>query len=116
MKKCLKFFVATSLLFSFPGFSFAQSLIGGVINTYWQVTSVDICNNRVALPVIAVGINIGDKVMLIQMQGAAIDTSDSPAYGTIQSYNDAGNYELLTVLDVTNNIITFQETILRSYD
>lgn len=94
----------------------AQSLIGGVINTYWPVISVDMCNNRVALPVIAVGINIGDKVLLMQMQGAAIDTSDSPAYGTIQSYNGAGNYELLTVLDVTNNIITFEETLLRTYN
>ncbi|HYV91000.1 MAG TPA: gliding motility-associated C-terminal domain-containing protein [Chitinophagales bacterium] len=96
--------------------SSAQTQIGGVINTYWPVTSFDMCNNRVGLPMIAVGINIGDKVLLMQMQGADIDTSDSPSYGTVSNYNGAGNYELLTVLDVTNNIITFQEILLRSYD
>src|SRR5438874_682696 len=67
--------------------STAQTQIGGVINTYWQVISVDFCNNRVALPVIAVGINIGDKVLLMQMQGALIDSSDSPTYGTVVNDN-----------------------------
>jgi gliding motility-associated-like protein len=102
------------VLFARPALT--QSVIGGTINSYWPVISVDICNNRVALPSIVVGVNIGDKMLLMQMQGAIIDTSDSPSYGTITDYNGAGNYELLTVSDVTNNIITFQEAIMRSYD
>lgn len=93
----------------------AQTIIGATINSYWPVISVDVCNNRVALPAIVVGVNIGDKMLLMQMQGAIIDTSDTPAYGTILDYNGAGNYELLTVANVTNNIITFQEAIMRTY-
>jgi len=107
---------ALLLLFLFEMKCDAQQLIGGIINTYWPVISVDICNNRVSLNAIAVGVNIGDKMLLMQMQGASIDTSDSPAYGTVTNYNDAGHYELLTVSDVTNNIITFQQTITRTYD
>jgi hypothetical protein len=55
----------------------AQTSISGIINTYWQVISVDVCNNRVSLPVIAVGIANGDKVILMQMSGAEINTDDA---------------------------------------
>ncbi|MEO5673367.1 MAG: hypothetical protein ABIQ74_01855, partial [Chitinophagales bacterium] len=96
--------------------TYSQTLIGGVINSYWQVTSVDFCNNRVALPAIIAGINTGDKMLLMQMQGALIDTSDTPAYGAIVNYSGAGKYELLTVGNVNNNIITFQETMLNNYN
>src|SRR5215217_1747061 len=116
MKRKWKLLTAVLIIFSCTSSYRAQAQIGGIINTYWPVSSVDICNNRVALPLIAVGINIGDKVLLMQMQGAEIDTSDTPTYGTVTDYNDAGNAELLTVSDVTNNVITFEEIILRSYD
>src|SRR5215467_3364739 len=115
MKRAWKTLIAGIILFSsFTKLVGAQTLIGGIINSYWPVTSIDICHSRVSLPMIPKGINIGDKVLLIQVKGAEIDTSDSPSYGTIINYNDAGHYELLTVLDVTNNIITFQEIISRT--
>ncbi|MBX7109070.1 MAG: gliding motility-associated C-terminal domain-containing protein [Chitinophagales bacterium] len=107
-------FTCLAITFTVP--SFGQTNISGIINSYWQVIAVDFCNNRVALPAIAVGIANGDKVLLIQMTGAAIDQADAASYGSITGYQDAGNYEWLTVADVTNNIITFKETILRSYD
>ena len=63
-----------SLMFIFvlssTNISSAQTLIGGVINNYWQVISVDMCNNRVALPMIVVGVNVGDKMMLMQIHPA----------------------------------------------
>ncbi|MEO6168661.1 MAG: T9SS type B sorting domain-containing protein [Chitinophagales bacterium] len=95
---------------------FGQTTLSGIVNNYWEVISVDFCNNRVALPAIAVGIANGDKVMLVQMTGATIDQADAATYGTVIDYLGAGNYEFLTVSDVNNNIITFKETIIRSYD
>lgn len=106
----------TLLLFLQAIPSSGQSTIFGIINNYWEVISVDFCNNRVALPAIATGIANGDKVMLIQMTGAEIDQTDAASFGTITAYQDAGNYELLTVADVNNNIITFKEAMLRNYD
>lgn len=99
-----------------PANGLAQTALSGVINSYWEVISVDFCNNRVALPAIAVGIANGDKVMLIQMTGAEIDQADAAAYGTVTNFAEAGNYELLTVGDVNNNVITFNEAILLNYD
>ncbi|MBK9733040.1 MAG: gliding motility-associated C-terminal domain-containing protein [Chitinophagaceae bacterium] len=114
LKKIIVFIFC--LLVSFAAPSFGQTNISGIINNYWEVVAVDFCNNLVALPAIAVGIANGDKVMLIQMTGAEINQTDAATYGTITSYQDAGNYELLTVANVNNNIITFQETMLRNYD
>jgi hypothetical protein len=107
------FCAATLFLLVIPALSFGQTAISGIINSYWEVISVDFCNNRVALPGIAVGIANGDKVMLIQMTGAETDITDAPTYGTVTDYLEAGNYELLTILDINNNVITFNEALLK---
>ena len=93
----------------------AQTVIGGVINSYSAVTSVDICNNRAAVFTTA-GFNVGDRVMLIQMNGADIDLADAASYGTVSNIGDAGNYEILTIASINVNIVEFQERIMRDYD
>jgi uncharacterized repeat protein (TIGR01451 family) len=48
----------------------------------------------------------GDVVMLYQPRGASIDTTNTPTYGTISGYGNAGNYELRSVRSVAGNVIT----------
>ena len=57
----------------------------------------------------------GDLVLIIQMQGADITTTNNSAYGTITNYNNVGNYELKTVYNVSGNQIYFCEGLSRSY-
>lgn len=57
----------------------------------------------------------GDLVMVIQMQGATITTTDDANYGNITAYNNTGNYELKTVLSISTNTITFCEALTKSY-
>ncbi len=92
--------------------------ISGIINEYAEVTAVDFCNNLVALATIneAQQFVVGDKVLVIQMNGATIDLTDSPTYGSISSYGNTGNYEVLTIQSINANIITFQFAMLRNYD
>ncbi len=52
----------------------------------------------------------GDVVMLYQARGATIDTTNTPAYGTINIYGNAGNYELRTVRSVSGNVIELDGT------
>ncbi|KFE60795.1 OmpA family protein [Hyalangium minutum] len=47
----------------------------------------------------------GDLVFIIQMQGATIDTSNSPTYGAITSLNSAGFHEFAVVRRVEGNTI-----------
>jgi uncharacterized repeat protein (TIGR01451 family) len=59
----------------------------------------------------------GDLLMIIQMQGATIDTTNSPTYGTLSALNGAGKYELVTAASVTGNTITLNSGcgLLNSY-
>jgi hypothetical protein len=51
-------------------------------------------------------IAVGDLLLIIQMQGATIDTTDTISYGTVTSLNSAGLYELVTIGAIAGNTIT----------
>jgi hypothetical protein len=40
-----------------------------------------------------------DLLLMIQMMGATIDTTDTPSYGTVTNFNNAGRWEFVTVSD-----------------
>ncbi len=86
-----------------------------VINSYTEVLAYDICTNSVAVAD-AVSYNAGDTVLLIQMMGAVIDTSNTSAFGTIIDYRNAGNYEMNYVASVSGNSIALRNKLTRSYD
>lgn len=48
----------------------------------------------------------GDLLMLYQAQGAAIDTTDTTAYGNVTALNGAGLHEFIEVASVAGNTIT----------
>jgi gliding motility-associated-like protein len=100
------------VLFSF--FSNAQN-IGGVINIYTKVQTINYCSNTVTVAD-ASAYNVGDKVLMIQMQGGNISTNDDPLYGLMLLYNGAGNYEVQKIKSKIGNTITFEFNIDRFYD
>jgi uncharacterized repeat protein (TIGR01451 family) len=65
-----------------------------------QVTDASDLNDPALGPLEA-----GDLVFIIQMQGASIDTSDSPSYGTVTHLNGAGLHEFASVLRVQGNTL-----------
>ncbi len=48
----------------------------------------------------------GDLLLIVQMAGASIDTTDTPNYGALTSLNNAGRHEFVTVNNVNDNVIT----------
>ena len=89
------------------------SNISGIINNYASVTGIG--SQSVSLSS-TIGFVSGDRVLLIQMKGAEIDTSNTASFGTINSYHDAGNYEMLTISSISSTTITFATPILRTYN
>ena len=89
--------------------------ISGIINTYTPVTAIDVCKNAVTVGS-ANGFTVGSRVLLIQMKGVQINTTNSTAFGDITSYDDAGNYEFANIQSITGNQITFVNTIQRTYN
>ena len=89
--------------------------IRNVINDYAAVTAFNSCTNKLLLDD-ASAYNIGDTVLLIQMKGAAIDSSNSTNFGTITSYNNAGNYEFNYIKNKTGNEVELKNVLLYQYD
>jgi hypothetical protein len=57
----------------------------------------------------------GDKVLIIQMQGALFYESDNPDYGKLRNRVDAGNYEFARIASVNANTIVLEHNLLRNY-
>ncbi|MBI3260601.1 MAG: T9SS type A sorting domain-containing protein [Ignavibacteriae bacterium] len=92
-----------------------DSLISGVVNIYTPVLAIDnACFASVTVGN-STGFNNNDKVLIIQMQGAEIDTTNTSQYGKITAFNNAGNYEFARIRSVNTNTIFLNSPLLRSY-
>jgi gliding motility-associated-like protein len=114
MKLSLKYFIVLfSILCFFYRVSAQTTNVSGIINSYTSISSI---GSQSVNAVTTSGFAIGDKVLLIQMKGASIDTTNTSNFGTITSYNEAGNYEMLVISAITSTTITFTNPILRTYN
>ncbi len=86
-----------------------------VINIYTEVLAYNICTNQITVTNDS-GYFVGDTVLLIQMKGAVIDTSNTAAFGTILDYRNAGNYEFNYISQKTGNVLTFKNKLTKNYD
>ncbi len=92
--------------------------ISGIINnTFTKVNSVDAGSNLVNVVSIA-GFTLGDTVLLIQMQGATGNTTNSASFGDITSMGNAGNYEFNVIcsIDTLSKNLTLENIFAGSYD
>ncbi len=87
--------------------------VNTVVNQY-AVLGADAAVGANSIGVTAIGdltsatlgpLSAGDLVMIIQMQGATIDASDTAQYGTVTALNNAGRYEIIGVAGTTGNTI-----------
>lgn len=69
------------------------------------ITVTDIADLDSPLPELG-PLQADDVLMIIQMQGASIDTSNTSSYGTVTNLNGAGLYEIVYVSSVSGNVIT----------
>ena len=91
------------------------TIISGVINDYSPITAVNLCDNKFTIED-ATNYKTGDTVLLIQMKGAIIDTTNTANFGTIIDYKNAGNYEFNYIKAKTGNVIELKNKLTRQYD
>jgi gliding motility-associated-like protein len=114
MKSICKYYLLTIFLVCFLFKANAQiTNISGIINSYASVAGIG--SQSISVPSSS-GFLIGDKVLLIQMKGTTIDTSNTLNFGTINTYNDAGNYEMLVISSISSSTIIFTTPISRTYN
>ncbi|WP_341901524.1 PKD domain-containing protein [Fluviicola taffensis] len=94
-------------------FNQIDAQISGVINQYTPVTNIS-CNEVEVWD--ASVFSVGDRVLIIQMKGADINTSNTAAFGTVTNYNSSGHYEFATISSISGNLVSFQYRLLNSYE
>lgn len=57
----------------------------------------------------------GDLLMIVQVQGADINTANDSNYGSITNYNNTGKYEVVTVYNISGNTIFTCGNLKNSY-
>lgn len=92
----------------------AQELISGQINTYAKVTAVGIDYvDIVADP----GFSIPDTLLLIQMKGVQVDSTDGSSSGGVNYFHGTtGYYEFLVVQSIVGTTVSFTANIMGAYD
>lgn len=106
-----RFFIQLFLIYIAPSLVNAQ--LSGVVNIYAPVLTVT-CNTISVQS--SAGFFANDRVLIIQMQGAIIDTTQTSSFGNIISIGNAGNYEFATVSVVNGNDISLKRSLKRNYD
>ena len=82
------------------------SVSNTVVNKYTALSAdASVGDSQIAVSEVSElgSLSAGDLVLIIQMQGALIDNSNSANYGNITSYNGAGNHEMIYVDRIADN-------------
>lgn len=87
----------------------------GVINVYAKVLAIDSCENTLFVQT-AKGFAEGDRILIIQMKGATIDTTDSPNFGTILEYGFSGSYEIARIKTIKGLFFTLESRMVSPFD
>jgi gliding motility-associated-like protein len=86
-----------------------------VINAYTEINSFDECENELQVGSTS-EFNIGDTVLIMQMKGASVDSSNSDQFGSISDIGNSGNYEFNYVANISGNRIQLRNKVDRSFD
>lgn len=100
-------------------FQFSMSPLFAQNNTYTAITSPStlVANSTTSFTVnSATSFAIGNKVLIIQMKGTSIETTDNSNYGDITSIGNAGNYEFAIISNISGNDITLENCLINDYD
>ncbi|MBK8566358.1 MAG: PKD domain-containing protein [Saprospiraceae bacterium] len=107
--------ITQAVILSFlPFLLFSQVQISGIINDYGKVYSIDPCEAKLTV-FNPSAFTQGAKVMLVQMKGATINTSNSGSFGNINEIGGAGLHELGEVKSVTGNDVYLKHELLNVY-
>lgn len=104
------------LAFSMSFFSLSgQDDLSGTINIYTSVLNFETCEATLEVSD-ATGFEIGMEVLLIQMKGATVNTTNTSTFGAVEDIGSAGLYERNEIEAIDGNSITLRFTLENEYD
>ncbi|MEN0051997.1 MAG: hypothetical protein AAF806_33335, partial [Bacteroidota bacterium] len=109
--------IGTTLFCALLSTSFAQNTsISDQVNDYAKVEDIDYCQSALVVGSTS-GFRVGNKVILIQMQGASIEENEeSRMFGTVLELNEAGLYEKGNIRAIRGDSIFLENQLLNTYN
>ena len=89
--------------------------VSGVVNSYCAISAISVPSNTVTVDN-ASGLYNGEPVLIIQMKGASVTSTNTASYGNISAIGDAGNYEFNTICSITGNQVMLHNKLVNAYD
>ena len=86
---------------------------GTVVNSYAAVSSISGSNVNVSS---TTGFTAGGRAIIVQMQGATVDRTDTSTHGDISSYGTAGRFEYVEIQSVGGGVITLTAAPTITFD
>jgi len=112
--KLIQFFTLAAFIFLSQFLRAQTTSISGIVNSYHKAVEIIAAKACVRVSSTA-GLANNDKVMLIQMKGASINTSNSASFGDTTNLNEAGNYEINTVCNIVGDSVFLVYMIKNQY-
>ncbi|MEL6922593.1 MAG: PKD domain-containing protein, partial [Bacteroidota bacterium] len=104
------------ILLSLPYSMLAQTQdLGGVINRYANVLSIESCSATLELSS-TIGFSESEDVLLIQMRGAQINESNNNSFGSVIDLQHTGQFERATIASIDGNTIQLTHELVNAYD
>ena len=107
-------FILIQLLTFSSLLTLAQTNISGVVNSYYKVVEIIPAKSCVRLNNV-LGLASLQKVLLIQMKGASVITTNTSSFGDTTSLNNAGNYELALICSIHGDSVFMFHNLLNNY-
>ncbi|MCC6186391.1 MAG: gliding motility-associated C-terminal domain-containing protein [Chitinophagaceae bacterium] len=108
-----RFFILVAIL----GTTFSIKAQTKIINAYAQILGM---TNGACATILSVDspslFDIGDAVLIVQIKGAFIDSSNTNAFGNITAYNNVGNFEFNEIVSKSGTNLILKTKLIKSYD
>lgn len=88
--------------------------ISGVVNSYYPVLEIIPAKACIRLSSTA-GLAVNTPILLLQMKGASITTTNNSSFGNVTALNDAGNYETGTICSIIGDSVFLFHLLQNSY-
>jgi len=88
--------------------------ISGVVNTCYSVSEIIPAKACIRLSSTA-GLAVNDPILLVQMKGASISTSNNSSFGSVSALNEAGNYETGTICSIIGDSVFLFHLLQNTY-
>lgn len=92
----------------------AQTNISGVVNSYYRVVEIIPAKACVRVSSTA-GLIPNKRILLLQMKGATVNTTNNASFGDTLSTNEAGFYEAGTICAINGDSVFLFHNLLHTY-